>query len=151
MVTLGTLIYISLARPLPFPSPTKSLGPCTPQNCNFYYFENKTGKLRGLTHDFQGTTVTSPIGRLLPLDDTEYVETWIRCFEALARVKKLRDRRSEEEQNEITDIFLATAGLEAIQKFSTMAYPRNLEELNLKKKWRDNKKEYQTKENVSNR
>ena len=76
--------------------------------------------------------MASPIGRLFPLDDTEYVETWIRCFEALARLKKLRDRRSEEEQNEITDIFLATAGLEATQKVSTMAYPRNLEELNFK-------------------
>ena len=48
------------------------------------------------------------------------VETWIRCFEALARVKKLRDKRSKGEQNEITDMFLATAGCGAIQKVSTM-------------------------------
>ena len=67
---------------------------------------------------------------LTTLDDPEYVE--IRCFEALARVKKLIDRRSEGEQNEITDMFRATAGWEAIQKVSTIAFPRNLEELTFK-------------------
>ena len=76
--------------------------------------------------------MASPIGSLTTLDDPEYVETWIRCFDALAREKKLRDRRSKEEQNEITDMFLATAGCEAIQKVSTMAYQRNLEELTFK-------------------
>ena len=73
--------------------------------------------------------MASPIGCLTSLDDPKYVETWIRCFDALARVKKLRDRRSEGEQNEITDMFFATAGCEAIQKVSTMAYSRNQEEL----------------------
>ena len=52
--------------------------------------------------------------------------------EVLVRVKKLRDRWSEGEQNEITDMFLATAGCKAIQKVSMMAYPRNLEELTFK-------------------
>ena len=79
--------------------------------------------------DFQGTTMASPIGCLTTLDYPKYVET---CFEALDRATKLRDRRSEGEQNEITDIFLATAGCEAIQKVSTMAYPRNLEDLTFK-------------------
>ena len=74
-----------------------------------------------------------PTGCLTTLDDPEYVETWIICFEARARVKKLKDWRSEGEQNEITDMFLATDGCEAIQKVSTMAYPRNLEELTFKK------------------
>ena len=76
--------------------------------------------------------MASLIGCLTTLDDPEYVETWIRCFKALARVKKQTDRRSEGEQNEITDIFLATAECEAIQKVSTMAYPRNLKELTFK-------------------
>ena len=76
--------------------------------------------------------MASPIGCLTTLDDPEHVETWISCFEALARVKKVRDRRNEGEQNEITDIFLATAGCEAIQKVSTMSYPRNLEEMTFK-------------------
>ena len=65
-------------------------------------------------------------------NDLEYVETWIRYFEALARVKKLRDRQSEGEQKEITDMFLATVGYKAIQKVSTIANPRNLEELTFK-------------------
>ena len=50
----------------------------------------------------------------------------------MAWVKKLRDRRGQGEQNEITDMFLATAGCKAIQKVSTIAYPRNLEELTFK-------------------
>ena len=54
------------------------------------------------------------IGCLTTLDDPGYAVTWIRYFETLATVKKLRDRRSEGEQNEITDMFLATAGCEAI-------------------------------------
>ena len=61
-----------------------------------------------------------PIGCLTTLDDPEYVETWI------------SDRRSEGEQNEITDMFLATAGCKGIQKVSMMVYPRNLEELTFK-------------------
>ena len=73
-----------------------------------------------------------PIGCLNILDDPEYVETWIRCFEVLARVKKLKERQSEEEQNEITDMFLTTTGCEAIQRVSMMAYPKNLEELTFK-------------------
>ena len=71
-------------------------------------------KSRGLTRDFQNTTIPSPIGCLTTLDDPEYVKSWIRCFEALARVKKLRDKRNEEEPNEITDMFRATARCEAI-------------------------------------
>ena len=76
--------------------------------------------------------IASPIGCLTTLNDAEYVETWIRCIEALARVKKLRDRRSRVKQNEITDMFLSTAACKAIQRVSTMAYPRNLEELTFK-------------------
>ena len=50
----------------------------------------------------------------------------------LARVMKLRDRRSEGKQNEITDMFLATAGYEEIQEVSAIAYRKNLEELTFK-------------------
>ena len=76
--------------------------------------------------------MASLIGCLTALDDPEYTETWISCFEVLARVKKLRDRWSIGEQNEITDLCLTTARREAIEKVSTMAYPRNLEELTFK-------------------
>ena len=91
-----------------------------------------TEKSRGLTRDFQGITMASPIGCLTTLNNPEYVETWIRCFEALVRVKKLSDRRSEGEQNKITNMFLATVRCESIQRVSTMAYLRNLEELTFK-------------------
>ena len=91
-----------------------------------------TGKSLVLIRDFQGTTVDSPIGCLTTLDDIEYFETWVRCFEALAGVKKLRDRRSKGGQNEITDMFLTTAWCEAIHRVSTMVYPRILEELTFK-------------------
>ena len=57
----------------------------------------RTEKSRGLIRDFQGTTMASPIRCLTTLSDPEYVETWIRCFEALARVKKRSDRRCDRE------------------------------------------------------
>ena len=109
-----------------------------------------TEKSRALTRDFQGTTMALPKGCLTTLDEPKYVETWIRCFEALARVKKLRDRRGKGEQNEITDMFLATAGSETIQKVSTMTYPRNLR-ADFQRNWWDNKKEDQIKEKVGYR
>ena len=90
--------------------------------------------------------MASQIGCLTTLDDPEYVETWIRCFESLARMKKLRDRQNEGEQ--ITDVFLATAGCEAIQKVSTIAYPQKSRRADFQKTWWGNKKEYQTKEKV---
>ena len=100
-------------------------------NIFVYIFGNKK-KPRSLICDLQCTTMASLIGCLTTLDDPEYLETWIRCFEALVKVNKQRDRRSEGEQNAITEMFNATAGCEAIYKVSTIAYPRNLEELNFK-------------------
>ena len=91
-----------------------------------------TRKSRDLTRDFLDTTMASPIGCLTTPDHPEYVEIRIRRFEALAKVKKLRDRGSGGEQKEITDMFLATAGCKAIQKVSTMVDPRNQEELTFK-------------------
>ena len=73
--------------------------------------------------------MASPIGSLNTLNDPELVETWIRCFAALARVKKLKDRKETGGDNEIMDLFLATAGCEAVKKIATMAYPTELEEL----------------------
>ena len=51
-----------------------------------------TEKSQGLTCDFQSTKMVLPIRCLTILNNPEFVETWIRCFEALATVKKLRDR-----------------------------------------------------------
>ena len=76
--------------------------------------------------------MASLIGCLTTLNDPEYVEIWIRCFEALARVKKLRERDKAKRNKMKLDMFLATATYKAIQRVSTMAYPRNLEELTFK-------------------
>ena len=50
---------------------------------------------------------------LTTLDEPENIETWIRYFAALARVKKLFDEKARERENEITDLFLATTGCKA--------------------------------------
>lgn len=73
--------------------------------------------------------MASPIGYSLVLEDPEYVDTWIRCFAANARCKKLKDNKNTGGENEITDLFMATAGCEAIMKVATMVYPRELEEM----------------------
>lgn len=66
------------------------------------------------------------------LHDTAYLEAWIKWLEELARLKILKNETNGGE-TEITDTPLATAACEAIQKVSTMAYLRNIKELNFKK------------------
>lgn len=73
--------------------------------------------------------MVSPIGSLNALEAPEHVETWIRTFAAFARVKKLRDTKTEGGDNKITDLFLATAECKGVKKFSTMCYPSELEEM----------------------
>lgn len=62
------------------------------------------------------------------LDEPEFVEIWLQCFATLARAKYLKDKASERE-NEITDIFRASADCEAIMKIYVMAYTKQLEKL----------------------
>ena len=78
--------------------------------------------------------MASPIGYQLSLEDHDFVDTWLRCFAANARTKKLKDNKENGRENEITDLFLPTAGCEAIRKVSTMAYSTNLEDLTFEKK-----------------
>jgi hypothetical protein len=61
----------------------------------------------------------------MPLNDPNLTELWIRTFEAHVRTRKLKDEKDS--ANEITDLFLATAGIEAIGKVSIMAQPNELE------------------------
>ena len=68
--------------------------------------------------------MTSLIETLTMLAQPERTEIRIRCF---ARVKKLKDVNASREENEITDLFLAMAGCEAVKETLTMAYPRELE------------------------
>ena len=78
---------------------------------------------------FHITTMASPIGYQLSLEDSDFIDTWLRCFAASARTKKLKDHKKKGGENEITDFFLATAGCEAIVKVPNMAYLSNLEDL----------------------
>ena len=69
------------------------------------------------------------IETLITLDRPEHIETWIRYFTALSKVKKSKDEKASGGENEITDLFLATAGCETVKKISTVLYPNELEEL----------------------
>ena len=74
-----------------------------------------------------------PIKYQSSFEDSNFVDTWLRCFPASARTKKPKDNKEKGGENEITDLFLATAGCEAKIKVSTMAYPTDLDNLTLKK------------------
>ena len=47
----------------------------------------------------------------------------------LARVKKLKDKKASGVENEMTNLFLVSAGYEAINKIPIMVYPKILEDL----------------------
>ena len=59
----------------------------------------------------------------LELDNVDKTEAWLRSLAALARSKKIVD--GEEVGNQITDLFLARAGVEVIRRVTIMAAPRN--------------------------
>ena len=77
--------------------------------------------------------MASPIGYQLSLENPDFVNTWLRCFAASARTKKLKDDKEKGGENVITDLFLATDGCKAIMKLSIMIYPTNLEDLTFEK------------------
>ena len=77
--------------------------------------------------------MASLLGFLTSLDKPEYVETWIRFFAAFARMKKLKDQNATGGENEIMNLFLTSAGCEAIKKISIMVYPKILEDLTYEK------------------
>ena len=79
------------------------------------------------------TTKALPIGYQLSLVDPDFVDTWLQCFAAGTRTKKLEDDKEKRGENEIENNFLATAGCKSIRKVSTMAYSTNLEDLTLEK------------------
>lgn len=73
--------------------------------------------------------MASPVGPLTRLGEPDFVEMWLKCFSAYARSKKLQDKKGLGGENEITDLFLATAGCESNMKISVMAYTKDLEDL----------------------
>ena len=73
--------------------------------------------------------MASPIGYQLSREDSDFVDSWLQCFAASAKLKY----KEREIENEITDFFLGTAGCEAIINVSTMAYSTNLEDMTFEK------------------
>ena len=61
------------------------------------------------------------------LDGLKHIETCIRCFVALARVKKSKEKKASWGENEIADLFPAPVGCEAEKKISTMNYQKDIE------------------------
>ncbi|MEE4247258.1 MAG: retroviral-like aspartic protease family protein, partial [Kangiellaceae bacterium] len=64
---------------------------------------------------------------VLPLDDPAMTEAWLRSFAALSRSKKLKDSA---EDKQVTDLFLAKAGVNSVRVVSVMAQPKELENMN---------------------
>ena len=62
----------------------------------------------------------------LPLDDPAMTEAWLKCFSALSRSKKLKDSDTEKQ---VTDLFIAKAGMNAIRVINVMAKPKELEDM----------------------
>ena len=54
--------------------------------------------------------MSSPIGYQLSLEDSDFVDMYLRCFAASTRTKNLKDIKEKGGENEIRDLFLATAG-----------------------------------------
>ncbi|PAA77815.1 hypothetical protein BOX15_Mlig019617g10 [Macrostomum lignano] len=65
----------------------------------------------------------------LPLNDPAMAEAWLQSFEALCRHKKLQDTN---EEKQVTDLFLARAGINAVRSVSIMAKPKNIEDMTFK-------------------
>ena len=49
--------------------------------------------------------MASPKGYQLSFGDPDFVDTWLQCFAAGARTKKLEDKKEKGEENEITCLF----------------------------------------------
>ena len=50
---------------------------------------------------FHTPTMASPIGHQLSLKNSDFVDTWLQCFAASARTKKLKDSKEKGGENEI--------------------------------------------------
>lgn len=65
----------------------------------------------------------------LNLENAEDAEVWIHIFEANVRYKKILDN---DENKNITDFFISSAGIAAIRKISTLCRPRKIQDLSFK-------------------
>lgn len=73
-------------------------------------------------------SIASEIGCLSRLDESEFIESWIRCFAPQGRAQKLRDNQTKKKK-ELIDIFLTSTDCGAIMIISVSAYPKKLENL----------------------
>lgn len=78
-------------------------------------------------------TMAQPIGCLLILEDPDFLDAWLRCFDASTRTKKLKGNKAKRRENKVMGLFLVTAGVEAIRKVLKMAHHLKLEELTFQK------------------
>ena len=85
----------------------------------------------------------------MSLEDPDFVDTWQRCFAASGRTKKLKDDKEKGGENEITDLFLATAGCEAGDNEGLhRGVITNLEDQIFEKNKSDNKKNMKPKKRL---
>ncbi len=70
--------------------------------------------------------VASPIEALTMLYWPVHIGAWLRCFAALARLKKLKNEKASRIEYEIRDIFLATVFSDAVNEISKMAPQKRL-------------------------
>lgn len=61
------------------------------------------------------------------MDEPDFVETWLQCFTANTKSKKLKDNKTGEGENDVFNLFLASAKCKAIMKISLMIYSKKLE------------------------
>ena len=80
--------------------------------------------------------MASLLGYQLSVEESNFIDTWLRCFAMTPRTENLKDDKEKGGENEIMALLLATAGCEAIMKVSNMAYSTNPEDLTFEKKIR---------------
>ena len=65
----------------------------------------------------------------MPFEDPEETEVWLRMLAARGRSKMRDNVTNEGDHSEVTDLFIAEAGVAAVRQVSIMAAPRTLERL----------------------
>ena len=73
---------------------------------------NANSQSTSTLQDVHIITMALPIEALTMLDEPEHIDTWIRYFTELARVKKLKDEKASRREKKITYLFLAMVGHE---------------------------------------
>ena len=70
--------------------------------------------------------MASPTGSLIPLNKSDRVKMWIRCFADSVNAKMLKDDKVPGEVNKITAFSLTLASCEVIKKISVIVHYKEL-------------------------